>query len=341
MAVDGEVLQKALAHSAQLHGPGLFGLVTEDGEVVFEGSVGVADVQHPRPIDAQDQFRVGSVTKVYVATVVLQLAAEGALSFADSVQRWLPDAVPHGEAITVEMLLRMRSGLPDYVGPIFGDPPDLRVLERYWSPEQLVRTALTGHDRIAPDTEFRYSNTDYVLLGLIIEKATGQRIDAQLWQRIFKPLNLNNTSFPTVDPHMRGRHATGYLRDTATSPYVECTTLSPSEAWTAGAIVATAGDVAAFLDGLFGGAVLDPGSLVHMTDCTQVIDDYRSRGLGILRCDFGAGNVAFGQTGGVPGYSTVALRNTAGRCVVLWQNGYDAHYQLSTDAPFVQAALSA
>jgi D-alanyl-D-alanine carboxypeptidase len=339
-AADGVTLQQALARSGQQHGPGLFGLVTEDGKVVFEGSVGVADIGRPEPIRARDLFRIGSVTKIYVAAVVLQLTAEGALSLDDSVQRWLPGAVPGGEQITVEMLLRMRSGLPDYVGPLFGYPPDLRVLDRYWPPEELVQVALTAGDRLAPDVGYRYSNTDYVLLGLIIEKATGQRVDAQLWQRIFRPLGLHDTVFPVVDPHMRGPHAKGYIRDAPASPYAEFTTMSPSESWTSGAIVATAGDVAAFLDGLLGGALLAPGILARMTDCTQALDEHRSKGLGIVRYDFGTGSVAFGHTGGVPGYSTVAMRTQAGRCVILWQNGFDIHDPLPFDTPFIQAALS-
>jgi D-alanyl-D-alanine carboxypeptidase len=341
MAVDSAALQEALAETGQRHGPGLFGLVTDDGEVVFEGSVGVADVVRPRPIDARDRFRIGSVTKTYVAALVLQLVAEGTLTLADPVERWLPDAVPPGGTITVEMLLRMRSGLPDYPPAILGAPPDVRVLQRYWTPEDLVQLALTVPGRLAPDAEFRYSNTDYVLLGLIVERATGQRIDAQLWQRVFQPLGLHDTSFPTVDPYLRGPHATGYLRETDDSPYVECTTQSPSELWTAGAIVATARDVAAFLDGLLTGRLLDPDGLARMTDCTQAFDGYRTRGLSLIRYDFGAGGVAFGQQGGVPGYTTVALRTTAGRCVVLWQNGIDLHYSLSSDAPFIRAAVSA
>jgi D-alanyl-D-alanine carboxypeptidase len=77
-----------------------------------------------------------------------------------------------------------------------------------------------------------------------------------------------------------------------------------------------------------------------MTDCTQIVDEHRSRGLGIVRYDFGTGNVAYGHTGGMPGYSTVAMRTEGGRSVVLWQNGADMHDQLSSDAPFIRAALS-
>lgn len=342
MTVGGDELRAALAETAEDHGPGVYGLVTENGTPVFTGAVGVADLDQPRPIEGRDRYRIGSITKVYVATLVLQLVAEGTLGFGDTVEDRLPGLVPGGDAITVEMLLRLRSGLPDYLTPLFGDPPsDLSALDKYWSPTQLVSAALTSPDRLPPDTRYRYCNTDYILLGMLIEQATGQRVDAQLWQRIIKPLNLTATTFPTVDPHIRGPHAKGYLRLTADAPYTELTTMTPSESWTSGAVIATAADVAAFLDGLLDGRLLPPAMLAHMTDCTQPIDEHRSRGAGIVRFDFGTGHIAYGHHGGMPGYTSVAARTESGRAVVLWQNGIEMYNPLTSDTRFVQSALAA
>jgi D-alanyl-D-alanine carboxypeptidase len=341
MPVDGEALRAALAKTAMDHGPGVYGLVTEAGRPVFSGAVGVADLDRPRPIEAGDQYRIGSVTKLYVATLVLQLVADGLLRLDDTIEDRLPGLVPAGDRITVETLLRLRSGLPDYVTQLFGDPPtDLSALDRYWSPEQLVAAALASSGRLPADSQHRYSNTDYILLGMLIEQATGQRVDAQLWQRVVEPLGLTDTTFPTVDPYLRGPHAKGYLRMSPDTPYVEFTTMTPSQAWTSGAIVATAFDVAAFLDGLFGGALLPREYLARMIEPTQRLDEHRSKGLGVVRFDFATGNVAYGHAGGVPGYSTVAARTESGRCVVVWQNGMDLHDPLSSDTPFVQAALA-
>lgn len=341
MPVDEKALQTALAKTAAEHGPGLYGLVTEAGRPVFTGAVGVADLDGTRPIGASDRYRIGSVTKLYVATLVLQLAADGVLGLDDTVDDRLPGLVPGGEDITVETLLRLRSGLPDYVPRLFPDPPtDLSALDQYWSPEQLVEASLARPDRLPANSQYRYSNTDYILLGMIVEQATGQRVDAQLWQRIIKPLGLTGTTFPTVDPYLRGPHAKGYLRTSPDAPYVEITTITPSESWTSGAIVATAADVAAFLDGLFGGALLPPAYLARMTDPTQRLDEHRSRGLGVVRFDFGTGDVAYGHHGGMPGFTTVAARTESGRCVVVWQNGMDMPNPLSSDTPFVQAALA-
>lgn len=341
MSMDERELQTALAETGEHHGPGLYGLITEDGRVTFAGTVGVADLDQPRPITSGDRFRIGSITKVYVATLVLQLVADGMLRLDDTVEDRLPGLVPDGAVITVDMLLRLRSGLPDYTAVLAGDPPtDLSALDRYWSPAQVVAAALTSADRLAPGARYRYCNTDYILLGMLIEKATGQRVDAQLWQRIIKPLGLNDTTFPTVDPHMRGPHAKGYIRWAADAPYVEYTSMTPSESWTAGAIVATAPDLAAFLDGLLGGTLLPPDYLAPMTDATEHLDEQRGRGAGIVRYDFGTGNIAYGHHGGMPGYTCVAMRTESGRSIVLWQNGIEMHDLLTSDAPFIQAALA-
>lgn len=343
VSVDGEALQAALAVTAAEHGPGVYGLVTEAGQPVFTGAVGVADLGSPRPIEACDRYRIGSVTKVYVATLVLQLVADGLLALDETVQKLLPGLVPGGADITVETLLNLRSGLPDYTTALFGDPPNdlsaLSALERYWSPRQLVAAALGSGDRLPSNHQYRYSNTDYILLGMMIEQATGERVDAQMWQRIIKPMGLADTTFPTVDPHLRGAHARGYWRASADADYAELTTMTPSESWTAGAVVATASDVAAFLDGLFDGSLLPAQYLARMIEPTQQLDRHRSRGLGVVRFDFGTGNVAYGHQGGMPGYTTVAARTESGRCVVLWQNGMDLHAPLSSDTAFVQAAL--
>jgi len=116
--------------------------------------------------------------------------------------------------------------------------------------------------------------------------------------------------------------------------------MSPSESWTAGGITATATDLAAFLDALFGGRLLDSDSLARMTTPVAPMDDWRTRAMGIVCYDFGSGAVAFGQQGGVPGFTTVAVRTTTGRCVVLIQNGIDLHDPLPARTPFMTAAVA-
>jgi D-alanyl-D-alanine carboxypeptidase len=188
---------------------------------------------------------------------------------------------------------------------------DLSALESYWSPRHLVMAALASGDRLPPGRQYRYSNTDHIVLGMMVEQSTGERVDAQTWQRMIKPLNLADTPFPTVDPYLRGPHARGHLRTSPDAPYAEITTMTPSEGWTAGAIVATASDVAAFLDGLLAGGLVPDQYLARMIEAAEQLDRHRSRGLGVVRLDFGTGSVAYGHQGGTPGYSTFAARTTS------------------------------
>lgn len=208
-------LQELLDDAGATLGPGLFALVTDGGEVVFSGSTGVADRQTRRRIEPQDRFRIGSVTKIYVATVAMQLISEGVLQLSDPVEKWLPGLIPDGEQTTVEHLLRMRSGLPHYIDTLYGEPIDFSIFQRYWPPEELVRASLRTPGRTAPGAEYRYSSADYVVLGLVLERATGRRADAVLWERIFAPLQLDDTSLPVADPQIRGPHASGYRADAA------------------------------------------------------------------------------------------------------------------------------
>ena len=150
MPTDPAPLQDALVRTAETHGPGLVGLVTEHGEPVFEGAVGVTDLADGRPPTADDWFRIGSVTKTYVSAVLVQLLREGAFARSDTVEQWLPGLVPGGEQLPVELLLRMRSGLPDYACAMLGTPPDMSRVTGYQRPEQLVAVAMAQPDRNPP-----------------------------------------------------------------------------------------------------------------------------------------------------------------------------------------------
>ncbi|MGP4113177.1 serine hydrolase domain-containing protein [Streptomyces sp. 4N509B] len=335
-----ETLRLVLESMVPEFGPGLFALVTEHGRPTFAGAAGTAEVGTERRIQADDRFRIGGVTQTFVAALVLQLAGDGgALSLDDTVERWLPGAVPGGERITVEHLLRMRSGLPHQVPALLGGRPDGSVYARYHAPEELVARAVAAGARHEPGARHAYSSTNYVLLGLIAERATGRRLGALLWERIFAPLDLDDTDFPEVDPHLRGPHATGYARVALGAPYVDLTTATPSQAWAAGAIVSTPRDVARFLDALMGGELLDKAAWEAMADTTST-GERRGYGMGLMRVDLPGGEVAYGHTGGgAPGFDCVALRSESGRAVVLYRNAMDLTNPLPLHLPFVFEAM--
>lgn len=341
--MDGEAVESALQSLVDDgHGPGVFGLVSQDGRPVFQGGAGVADLVDGRPITADDRFRVGSVTKTYVAALVLLLEADGVLGTGDSVTGWLPeyDLAPE---LTVAHLLRLRSGIPDYVPALVGDPPDpdraVEAYRRYHPPAELVALAESLPGRGAPGQRFRYSNTDYLLLGLVVERATGQRLDAQLWQRVLQPLGLRDTELPAVDPVLRGRHATGYTRLVAGAPYLETTEITPSESGASGAIVSTPGEVARFLDAVLGGRLLPEPQLRMLRDARPV-DDGRAYGCGLYRVALPDGPVLYGHQGGTAGYNCLAATTATGRTLVLYQNSYDVTALLRWDNRFVRAALA-
>jgi D-alanyl-D-alanine carboxypeptidase len=341
-------LQRILESMIPEYGPGLFALVTDDGRPVFAGAAGVADVADVAgawPIRAGDRFRIGSVTKPFVAALVLRLAAadDGCLGLDDTVERWLgPEIVPGADRITVEQLLRMRSGIPHYVPALLGDPPDADAYEvyaRYHTPESLVALAVAAEGWREPGAAHAYSSTNYILLGLIAERATGRRLGALLWERIFDPLGLDGTDFPEADRQLRGPHATGYARVALGEPYVDVTAASPSEAWAAGAIVSTPGDVARFLDALMSGELLDKAAWQAMAD-TEPTGERRGYGMGLMRVELPGGEAAYGHTGGAPGFNCVALRSESGRAVVMYRNAMDLTNPLPVHLPFVFEALA-
>lgn len=337
--VDGGHAEAALRalHEAG-HGPGLFALVADHGHEVFSGSVGVADLQTSRPIYSGDRFRVGSLTKTYVAALVLLLDAQGLLSTTGAVVDWLPEYRLDPQ-LTIMHLLQLRSGIPDYVAALLGDPPDPGIYRRYHAPQDLIRLALSlGTPATPPGRDFHYSNTDYLLLGLVVERATGQRLDAQLWQRILDPLGLRDTELPTVDPVLRGPHPAGYTRLAAGQPYLDTTEITPSESWASGAMVSTPSDVARFLDALRDGRLL-PGSHTRVMRDAHPIDDTRGYGCGIYRIGLPNGSVAYGHRGGMPGFNCLALTADTGRTLVLYQNSFDITAPLAWANPFTIAVM--
>ena len=139
-----------------------------------------------------DRFRVGSVTKSFMATVLLQLVGERKLRLDDSLERWLPGVVPNGRSITVRELLQHTSGLYDYVDDSAFRTAVLANPLRVWTPRQLVRIAVSHHPLFRPGRRWSYSNTNYILAGLVIQAVTHRTVAAELRNRIFRPLDLRS-----------------------------------------------------------------------------------------------------------------------------------------------------
>lgn len=251
--------------------PGVALLVMTPAGRYFKAT-GVADVTTCAPLAADSPYEIGSNTKLMTSAMVLQLQEEGALSLDDPLAKWLPElaaALPYGDAITIDMLLRHTSGLYDYFdaegdgGPIAGGVEDKAMLTRSFTPEELVqRVAAAGESYFAPETpgEFHYSNTGYILLGLIIEQATGKSYAANLQERILDPLGLTQTFL------LEGQPEAGLLpRAYYSTPFAYTTDeWNASQGWAAGAVVSTAEEFARFLQALFTGQLFQDAATLDL-----------------------------------------------------------------------------
>ncbi|MGP4112236.1 serine hydrolase domain-containing protein [Streptomyces sp. 4N509B] len=271
---------------------------------------GVADLDDDRPVPLNAYYRVGSDTKTFVAVVALQLVAEGRLDLDDTVERWLPGLVTgnghDGSRVTVENLLRQTSGLPDYDELLFGDPetftPEAYREARFreHTARELVDLALTQPPAWLPDaddpsaeTRWQYSNTNYLLAGMIIERVTGHPWEQEVHERVIAPLGLTHTLTPGGSAYVPQPTATAYLQFPGQR---ELTDVSLSAGGTAdGALISTGRDMTTFLTALMDGRLLPPEQLAAMKETVPAPDfltpDTRY-GLGIAwapRCGDGEG----------------------------------------------------
>jgi D-alanyl-D-alanine carboxypeptidase len=326
----GSLLDDVVAAGA----PGVLVVMREDGKVHSEAR-GFAARSGSIPMRADERFRIGSITKTFVAVLVLQLVEDGALRLDDTVERWLPDLVPGGREITVRDLLSHTAGLFDYV-------EDYRVLrdhDRRWRPRELVSLAVAHPpERSPPGRSFAYSSTNYLVLGLIAEEAGGAPLGRQLRECLFRPLGLRRTSF--VAGEIRGLHVHGHRppshQGVVTGPPVDTSAEPAWWTWAAGAIVSTADDLQRFFAALLHGRVLSPQLLREME--TLVPAGRLQYGLGIATFPTPCGR-AWGHTGNVQGTIVVAWNTKdALRQLVLVVNTYPLSAELEEAVRRVQDA---
>jgi D-alanyl-D-alanine carboxypeptidase len=308
-------LQRALDHVVATGPPGAV-LLVRDGHRSLRLTSGYFDRRNRTPMRAADRFRVASITKSLVATVVMQLVAEGRLGLDDSVERWLPAAVPGGEQITIRQLLEHTSGLYDY----FEDPRLMAPYERgefahRYTPRELLALGTSHPPLFPPGTRAAYSNTGYVVLGLIVEASTGRSLGAELKSRIFAPLGLRATTFGNgAGPRAHGyARLGGRMRDVAR--------LNLSFEWADGAIVSNARDIARFYRALLGGRLVRSDLLALMT--TPALGADFGYGAGVEKVNATCGP-AWGHSGATPGFTSHAYANGDRQLVVLYNLDYDA-----------------
>jgi D-alanyl-D-alanine carboxypeptidase len=322
-------LQSRMEQVVAAGAPGIAALVDDGGARPWTGARGTADLRTGRPLHPDDRFRAGSVTKSFVATVALQLVDEGRLSLSDTVEARLPGVLPYGDRVTLRRLLNHTSGVPEYAIAL---RERLYQGERFrsWTPRELVALVAGEPQGFPPGTAFAYTNTNYVLAGLMIEQATGRRLGHEISRRILEPLRLRDTSFPVDVPTIAGPSARGYSLDhddrgePVEGPLLDLTVYNPSAMWAAGNMVSDLDDLARFYRALLGGRLLSPERLAEMKADGEPWEAGQRYGLGLHGIDTPCGPV-FGHTGGVPGFSTFAFGSEDGaRQVALMVNAEDA-----------------
>ncbi|MEU6578230.1 serine hydrolase domain-containing protein [Streptomyces sp. NPDC046805] len=304
-----DVLRSAVAQGA----PGAMARIDDRGSV-YKAWQGVADRSTRRAITAGDRFRVGSVTKSFSAVVLLQLADEHKLTLDDPVNRYLPGLLPD-DRITVRHILSHRSGLYDYTNDMFAHSVSgfEAVRNKVFTYRQLVKLSLKKPRTNAPGVAYSYSNTNFVVAGMLIEKLTGHSVRTAYENRIIKPLALGDTFYVHPDTKLPGRYARGYLTpDKTGAALVDATRQTVSWAQSAGAIISSTRDLNAFYSALLGGRLLSSARLAEMEHWTKV-NSTTAYGLGLRRRDLSCGVSVYGHTGTVQGYYTYAFTTKDGR----------------------------
>ncbi|KQX37568.1 beta-lactamase family protein [Streptomyces anulatus] len=277
-------------------------------------TAGTGDLATGAPVPVDGQVRIGSNTKTFVAVVVLQLVAERRVSLDAFVDTYLPGLVRgegiDGRRITVRHLLQQTSGLPEYTSRLGDDV-------RYYAPRELLATALRHPADFAPGKRWKYSNTNYVLAGLIVQKITGRPLADEIDRRIIQRIGLRHTYFPAPgDATIREPHPHGYYRESAQTPLRDITEMDPSWGWAAGQMISTNSDLNRFFTALLTGRLLPAPQLARMRSTVPAEATFgpgARYGLGLVSRPLPCGGLSWGHGGSFPGYETRGGVTEAGR----------------------------
>jgi D-alanyl-D-alanine carboxypeptidase len=276
-----------------------------DGGAVWRGSSGVAELGTSRKVPVAGRVRIGSITKTFVATVVLQLVAEKRIRLEDSVERWLPGVVPNGANITVRQLLNHTSGLYDFKDTLPMPPSAEFYALRYrtWTAAEQIERALANPPVFdKPGSQYDYSNTNYLLIGEIIEKATGRTYAEEIERRLIRPLGLHGTTLPGTSPYIKGPHPHGYIpKDGAQLDFTE---MNPTLFGAGGDMISTTRDLNRFFAALLGGHLL-PARLLDAMKTPGTSDG--TYGLGLSWHDTTCKVRVYGNDGDALAYQTYSF----------------------------------
>jgi D-alanyl-D-alanine carboxypeptidase len=310
-------LDRALDELVEVDGgpPGV-GVIVDRGGRARLHEAGVGTIPSGRPFRRNEHMRIASVAKAFNGAVALTLVDRGKMSLDDTIGELLPNPPPAWSQVTLEQALHHTGGLPDYIrDPVFIDD-FLSDLRQYFSPEQLIGYVADEPLRFTPGTQYEYSDTDNIVVGLMAQAATGSSYEALLRRLVYKPLGLARTSMP--DGFLMPRpFIHGYAVEPGTEPENISQILSASGAWASGGMVSTPADLNRFIRGYSGGKLFGGEARRSQFDFLPGGESQppgpgeNSAGLAIFRYDSGCGPV-FGASGSIPGYLQIAAATRNG-----------------------------
>jgi D-alanyl-D-alanine carboxypeptidase len=302
--------------------PAALAAVQERGGRIRDYTAGVGDLKTKRPVPPDGYVRIGSNTKTFTSVVVLQLVGEGKIKLDAPVETYLPGLLRgegiDGRHITVRQLLQHTSGLPNYTNFLANGALPYR--DAYYDPRRLLDMALEQKADFPPGSKWEYSNTNYLVAGLIVERVTDRPLSEEITKRTIDRIGLRHTYFPQVgDESVRQPHPEGYHTDDPAKPLVDATVWDPSMGWAAGQIISTPSDVDRFFTALLAGKLLAPAQLKQMRTTVPAPSEGQGvrYGLGLMSFPLSCGGLAWGHGGDIPGYNTNNAATDDGRAAAI------------------------
>ncbi|CAM3358308.1 serine hydrolase [Kibdelosporangium persicum] len=322
--------------------PGVTAAVRDRDGRTRHYTAGVGNLAGRTPVPRNGQIRMGSNTKMFTAVVVLQLVGERRISLDDPVEKYLPNVVRaegvDGRTITIRQLLQHTSGLADYDQKLMSDL--FAALHQYYEPRELVDVAL-GEKPDAAHGQWSYSNTNFILAGLVVQKVTGRPVGEEITNRVINRIGLRDTYWPGVgEQAIRGRHPHGYLAMKRGDAWTDVSESETSAAWAAGALVGTPVDLNTFMTALVTGKLLEPEQLKEMQKTIPSpgfdLTGQARYGLGLATFALSCGGFAWTHGGLAVGYSTYNAVTPDGKAATIGITGLPRDV---TDLRHMEAAL--
>ena len=288
-----------LTYLAESHAPGASFAVIRGTDTLAYGAYGLANVEAARAPTTATIYEIGSNTKQFTSAAIMKLVEQGRVKLDDDLSTYVPEFPLHGRHVSIRQLLTHTSGIHDYTS----SPEWPKTWGQVLSPDAIIKFVAADTFDFAPGTAYRYDNTGYVLLGMVIEKASGQKYAKYIDAQFFKPLGLRQTSYcpsRTSDPAF----ALGYTK--GPNGIERAQFLDLSHPFAAGALCSSVGDFAKWQRALASGRAVSPASYALMSTADTLNNGRRiNYGFGLVPGTF-AGHATVSHTGGIPGFATAA-----------------------------------